>query len=626
MLHVLYVLHLCCIISLRYLIMKLWFDKRLSDPTYYVQIGVRNGKKVTSKNIAKIGKHSELLKQHPDPLAFARSEIKRMNEEKDLKKVQLIIDLEKRLQSCDDLSSRSTSRNIGYFLLDQIYKDMHVDDFFKNIMQERKATFDMSLINRTLTFDRILDPGSKLHSVQNLSKYYGSPSFDHQHVLRFMDIMEQHYDDYIAYLYQMSNKVIDRDTAICYYDCTNFYSEIEQADEDYIDKYTGERIQGFRKYGFSKQHMPNPLVQMGLCMDKDGIPMTMCVTRGNQSEKTTVLPAESKLIKAIEKSELIFCADAGLGTYDIRKFNSIGGRKFIITQSLKQLPATLKEAVFNDHDYKLLSDDRCIKIETLKAFDPASNLSLYEDKAYKVVDASKELTMEFYEERIVGNRKKMVKAKATLQQQVIITFSRKMYEYQRNIRNKQIERAKKMIEEKDPEAIKKGPNDVRRFIKKKAYTKESYILDEEKIREEERYDGYYALATNIYDMPLKSILKIAANRYKIEECFRIIKTDMNGRPFYHQLKKRIIAHFMICYTALLLYRLLEVKLDRNGTHFTTRQIIDTLKNMNVAEIDPFVYKSLYTNSKALEAMMTLYPLDLDKEYYLKTRLDKFLKR
>src|SRR5699024_9599825 len=202
---------------------------------------------------------------------------------------------------------------------------------------------------------------------------------------------------------------------------------------------------------------------------------------------------------------------------------------FIITQSLKQLPATLKEAVFNDHDYKLLSDDRCIKIETLKTFDPASNLSLYEDKAYKVVDASKELTMEFYEERIVGNRKKMVKAKATLQQQVIITFSRKMYEYQRNIRNKQIERAKKMIEEKDPEAIKKGPNDVRRFIKKKANTKESYILDEEKIREEERYDGYYALATNIYDMPLKSILKIAANRYKIEECFRIIKTDMNGR-------------------------------------------------------------------------------------------------
>ena len=290
------------------------------------------------------------------------------------------------------------------------------------------------------------------------------------------------------------------------------------------------------------------------------------------------------------------------------------------------MPATLKEAVFNDHDYKLLSDDRCIKIETLKTFDPASNLSLYEDKAYKVVDASKELTMEFYEERIVGNRKKMVKAKATLQQQVIITFSRKMYEYQRNIRNKQIERAKKMIEEKDPEAIKKGPNDVRRFIKKKANTKESYILDEEKIREEERYDGYYALATNIYDMPLKSILKIAANRYKIEECFRIIKTYMNGRPFYHQLKKRIIAHFMICYTALLLYRLLEVKLDRNGTHFTTRQIIDTLKNMNVAEIDPFVYKSLYTNSKALEAMMTLYPLDLDKEYYLKTRLDKFLKR
>jgi len=604
--------------------MKLMYNKNAKDPIYYVQVGIRQGKKTTTKNIARIGKHSELLRDHSDPLAYAREYVRKLNEQKEMVDITLYLNFAHKLLPSDDDVSRSLVFNTGYLVLDRIYRDLNIRTVLEKMMSETRATFDLNQIVRFLVFDRILDPGSKLHTVCHLDSYYERPRFDYQHVLRGMDVLSENFDNYICHLYEASSKIIKRDTTVCYYDCTNYYSEIETADEDTVDEYTGEIIEGFRKYGLSKDHKPNPLVQMGLFMDSDGIPMSMCLTKGNEAETNTVLPLEKKLVRIIKNSDFIYCADAGLGSYDIRKFNAMGGRRFIVTQSLKKLPDTLKEAVFNDSHYRLLSNGREISIETMKSFDPASNLSLYQDRAYKVEDASKELVMDFPEERIIRGKKKTAKAKATLGQRIIITFSRKSYEYQRKIRAGQIERAKKLLKTSDPEAIKKGANDVRRFIRRKASTKESYILDEEKIREEEKYDGYYIIATNVYDKSVQEILDISSKRYRIEECFRITKNDFVSRPYYHRLKERIIAHFMLCYTALLIYRLLEVQLDRNGTHFTTRQIIETLKNMNVTDFDGFIYKSLYTDSRTLQAIMKIYPLKLDHQYYLKTTLDKLI--
>lgn len=600
------------------------YNKNATDPIYYVQVGIRQGKKTTTKNIARIGRHSELLRDHSDPLAYAREYVRKLNEQKEMVDITLYLNFAHKLLPSDDDVSRSLVFNTGYLVLDRIYRDLNIRTALEKMMSETRATFDLNQIVRFLVFDRILDPGSKLHTVCHLDSYYERPRFDYQHVLRGMDVLSENFDNYICHLYEASSKIIKRDTTVCYYDCTNYYSEIETADEDIVDEYTGEIIEGFRKYGLSKDHKPNPLVQMGLFMDSDGIPMSMCLTKGNEAEMNTVLPLEKKLVRIIKNSDFIYCADAGLGSYDIRKFNAMGGRRFIVTQSLKKLPDTLKEAVFNDSHYRLLSNGREISIETMKSFDPASNLSLYQDRAYKVEDASRELVMDFPEERIIRKKKKTVKAKATLEQRIIITFSRKSYEYQRKIRAGQIERAKKLLKTSDPEAIKKGANDVRRFIRRKASTKESYILDEEKIREEEKYDGYYIIATNVYDKSVQEILDISSKRYRIEECFRITKNDFVSRPYYHRLKERIIAHFMLCYTALLIYRLLKVQLDRNGTHFTTRQIIETLKNMNVTDFDGFIYKSLYTDSRTLQAIMKIYPLKLDHQYYLKTTLDKLI--
>lgn len=616
--------------------MKLYFDKRLSDPTYYAQIGIRNGKKVTSKNVKKFGKHSELLQITDDPLAYVKEEIRKMNEEYRTGKVEysLTADFNERVRHTDAMASSRNDLNIGYLFLQKFIGKLKLKKFFKEKTAGRKVTFDCYTILRFLTYARILDPLSKFATCHRLDTYYEKPSFDYQHVLRFMDLLEEHYDDYLAWLYKQSNSIVKRDTSVLYYDCSNFYFECEQADEDIVDEVTGEVLKGLRQYGVSKEHRPNPIVEMGLFMDHDGIPITMCLHPGNTNEQLTAIPLEKEVTRMLAQAKFIYCADAGLGSYNIRKFNSMGGRAFIVTQSIKKLSDTLKKAVFDDYDYRLLSDDTPVTIEFLKSFDrhQKSNLGLYNDQAYKVIEADKALDLGLYEEVTLKNGK-TVKRKATgiLKQRIIITFSRKMMEYQRAVRSRQIERAKKILNSKDPEEIKKGPNDVKRFMKRVAKTKSGekamvkYQLDQDRIAEEEKYDGYYAVATNLAD-PAKEILAISHNRYKIEDCFRVMKTSFDGRPINHRLPERIKAHFLICFTALLIYRLMEKKLDEQNTHVTTDAFITTLKNMNVANIHDIEYMALYDGSKALDALTQLTLLPLDRKHYRPKELNSMIKK
>ena len=616
--------------------MKLYFDKRLKDPTYYGQQGFRNGKKVTSKNIIKFGKHSELLKITDDPEVYVREEIRKWNEEYRSGKVEytLSADFNQRVPHTNDPASSSTWLNIGYFFLQELMKGLRLRDFFHQKTKDRKITFDCYTISRFLTYARILDPLSKHATWHKLDTYYEQPDFDYQHILRFMDLLEENHDDYLAWLFRQSNTIVKRDTSVLYYDCSNFYFESEQPDEDVVDEVTGEIMKGMRQYGFSKEHRPNPIVEMGLFMDSRGIPITMCLHPGNTSEQLTAIPLEKEVMKMLPDAKFIYCADAGLGSYNIRKFNSMGGRTFIVTQSIKKMSGVLKQSVFNDYDYRLLSNDKPVTIAGMKSFDrfEEENLKLYNDFAYKVVDADKVLDLGLYEDVTLKNGRTMKrKAKGVLKQRIIITFSRKVMEYQRSVRSRQIERAKKLLELKDPEEIKKGPNDVKRFLKRTAKTKSGetavveYILDQDKIAEEEKYDGYYAVATNLQDHA-KDILAVSNKRYQIEECFRIMKTNFDGRPVNHRLQERIKAHFLICYTALLVYRLLEARLDDQGTHVTASNLITTLKNMNVANVHDIEYMALYNGSKALDALTRLTMLPLDRLHYRPKELNSMIKK
>lgn len=616
--------------------MKLYFDKRLKDPTYYGQQGFRNGKKVTSKNIINFGKHSELLKITDDPEDYVREEIRKWNEEYRSGKIEytLSADFNQRVPHTENAASSSTWLNIGYFFLQNLMKNLRLKEFFNQKTEGRKLSFDCYTISRFLTYARILDPLSKYATWHKLGTYYEQPDFDYQHILRFMDLLEENYDDYLAWLFKQSNSIIKRDTSVLYYDCSNFYFEAEQPDEDIIDEVTGEIVKGMRQYGFSKEHRPNPIVEMGLFMDSRGIPITMCLHPGNTSEQLTAIPLEREVMKMLPDAKFIYCADAGLGSYNIRKFNSMGGRAFIVTQSIKKMSDVLKQSVFNDYDYRLLSNDKPVTIAEMKNFDrfEEMNKKLYNDFAYKVVKADKVLDLGLYEDVTLKNGRTVKrKAKGVLKQRIIITFSRKVMEYQRAVRSRQIERAKKLLELKDPEEIKKGPNDVRRFLKRTAKTKSGetavveYILDKDKIAEEEKYDGYYAVATNLQDHP-KEILAVSNKRYQIEECFRIMKTNFDGRPVNHRLRERIRAHFLICYTALLVYRLLEAQLDDQGTHVTADDLITTLKNMNVANVLDIEYMALYNGSKALDALTQLTLLPLDRLHYRPKELNSMIKK
>lgn len=614
--------------------MKLNYDKNSKDPTYFIQKGYRIGKKTTTKNIARIGKHSELLKITDDPLAYAKLQVQKFNEEEQKNNkvtMEVTIDFAKTIKASNDLVSADTNLNIGYFFLQQLYHDLEIPSFFERITADSKITFDPNLVNRFLTFARILEPDSKLGTYDHLHRYYEQPDFDYVHILRTMDIMQEHYDEYLCHLFEKSSNIVKRNTSICFYDCTNYYFEIETDDTDYVDEVTGEIIKGFRKYGISKQYQPAPLVEMGLFMDADGIPLSMCITSGSDNEQTTAIPLEKKLISMFKGKKFIYCADAGLGSLNIRNFNSMGGRAFIVTQSVKILSDALKEAVFNDYDYKLLSSDKAISVEYLKTFDKTEEhfKNLYNDKAYKILEADKAVDLGFYETQYLKNGKtRKVQSKAIVKQKIIVTFSRKMMEYQRYIRNRQIERAQKLLRNMDPESYKKGPHDVTRFIKRTKTGETSsdiYELDRNAIAKEEKYDGYYAVATNLDDSA-QEIIQISANRYKIEDCFRVMKTNFSARPVYHQKRERIIAHFLICYTALLIYRLLEKKLDQQGTHFTVENIVETLKNMEVTNLEDICYSSVYNGSQVCTALNAAFDLGLNKKYYQPKELNKKIKK
>lgn len=610
--------------------MKLYYDKRLKDPTYYIQQGFRNGKKTTTKNIKRLGKHSELLLITDNPLEYAKNEVKKMNEEYRSGRSEFVVtmDFNERIPSTDSPCSNSTSLNIGYLYLKDIYAKLNLSDFFKSVTSDRKITYDCNKICQFLTYARILDPASKYGTYDKLDTYYEKPQVEYQHMIRFLDILDRNSDKYLKHLFDNSENIVKRDTSVMYYDCTNYFFETEKPDEEIVDEVTGEIILGLRQFGISKENKTSPIVEMGLIMDSHGIPISMCIHPGNTNEQLTAVPLEKEVIKMTGNKKFIYCADAGLGSYNIRKFNDMGGRAYIVTQSVKKLGQEIKDIVFNDSNYRLLSNDDAITLKEMRTFNKkdANNLSLYNDFAYKVIPANTAMDTGLYEEKVYKNgRTKKVKAKGTLHQYIIVTFSRKMMEYQRTIREKQLERAKKLLRLKDPEKIKKGPNDIRRFLKNTSSDTANYVLDMDKIHEEEKYDGFYAVATNLDDSA-KDILAVAQNRYKIEDCFRIMKTNFDARPVFLRKPERIRAHFLICYTALLIYRLMGCKLDDNLTHVTTSNLIKTLRNMNVVNMDDMYYKSIYSGSQALDALERCFELQLNRKYYRPSDLNKIVKK
>lgn len=523
---------------------------------YVIKTTYTNGKEHT-QIVEKLGTYDELLKKlnGQDPIEWAKKYIGELNQKELEENREVIV---KYSPSRVIAKGEQRSFNGGYLFLQQIYHELGLNKICTEISRKYKFTFDLNSILSRLLYARIIYPSSKLATFQLSTRFIEQPGFELQHIYRALEVIAGETDLIQSSLYNNSLKVSKRNTGILFYDCTNYFFEIEQED-------------GLKQYGPSKEHRPNPIVQMGLFTDGDGVPLAFCINKGNTNEQLTLKPLEQKILSDFNLSRFVVCTDAGLASNSNRKFNNKGERAFITTQSIKKLKGHLMEWALDPKGWSLADDGRIYDITSL--------------------DEKKDKDKVFHKERWIKENR--------LEQKIVVTYSIKYRDYQRNIRNSQIERAQKAIASKSIKLKKCNPNDYKRFIVKSHYTEdgeaakhEKYSIDAKLISKEEAFDGFYAVCTNLED-DASVIISVNRRRWEIEECFRIIKSEFKARPVYLSRDDRIIAHFTTCFISLVIYRLLEKKL--NGK-YTCMEIIDGLRNMNFLEIKGDGYTPTYTRT------------------------------
>lgn len=553
-------------------------------PTYYIQKSIRVGDKISKKTVERLGTIDEIKARcgDQDPIEWATNYAKELTlkEKESMKKISLncspaqLIDMNTR-RSC----------NVGYLFLRDLYYSLGLKSICNTITEKYKFKYDLNEILSNLIYTRILAPGSKRASISDAGKFLEQPKSNLHQIYRALEVLAKENNYIQAELYKNSQQVVSRKKGILYYDCTNYYFEIEEEDD-------------FRKYGVSKEHRPNPIVQMGLFMDADGIPLSFSLFEGSQNEQPSMTPLEEKIIKDFDTSGFIVCTDAGLSSAANRRFNNRSGRKFVTTQSIKKLKGFLREFCLGDDGWHLEGSRKTYKISEL--------------------DAEKDYEKTFYKDRCINED--------GLEQHLIVTYSLKYASYQKAVRERQIERAKKLVN--NPSVLnKKNANDPKRFIEQEKCTDNGEIashyvtaINQEQIDREAMYDGFYAVCTNLEDKP-SSIIRINRKRWEIEECFRIMKTEFKARPVYLSRKDRITAHFMTCFISLIIYRILEKKLDEK---FTCEEIIGTLKDMNMLIIPGEGYIPTYTRTNLTDALHDAFGFRTDYQITSQKNMRKIL--
>ena len=484
--------------------------------------------------------------------------------------------------------------NVGYLFLEKIYNQLKIKDICNSIQDKYQFHFDLNEILSYLVYARIIYPSSKLETFKQCQNFIEQPKFKLHDEYRALSYIADNMDYIQEELFNNSNKVIERNSKVIYYDCTNYFFEID--DEDDI-----------RKYGISKEHRPNPIVGMGLFMDGDGLPLSCNIYPGNQNEQKTLIPEETKIVNnfKLNDTKIILCTDAGLSSDDIKKFNIKDGRAFVITQSLKKLKDEYKTKAFDKSDWRIPGDlKKVYNLETIEN-DEVLRKQYYDILFYKIIETETK----------------------SVKQDLIVTFCFKYFDYNRNIRNSQIERAKKSIENNQVTRKGKNQNDYRRFINSINSTDDgevaentSYSINQSVIDDEEKYDGYYALTTNLIG-DINEIFKIVKGRWEIEESFRIMKSDFLARPVNLSREDRIKAHFMTCFISLFIYRLLEKKLDYK---YTTSEILDTLRNMDMLEQKGLGFEPEYERTNITDDLHELFKFNTDLEIVSYKKMKKIL--
>ena len=571
--------------------MRLQITKSTNAECFYVVKSIYENKRRTNKVIEKLGNLEEVRKKAgaKDPYLWAKEYVQELNRlEKEGTEPVVISKFDpSNLQT----KGLQTGYCCGYLFLQKIYHELGLHGICAEISKRHKFEYDLDNILSRLIYGRVLNPTSKLGTMEYSEKLLEQPKFELHQIYRALEVLAKENDFIQAELYKNSLKLSKRNDRILYYDCTNYFFEIEEEDD-------------FRKYGHSKEHRPNPIVQMGLFLDGDGIPLAFCISPGNTNEQATLKPLEKKIIHDFSKASFVVCTDAGLSSTANRKFNDIAGRAFITAQSIKQMKDYQKEWALDDDGWRLPGSNTNYKLSEI-----LNNEEMFE--------AYRERT--FFKERWINE--------SGLEQRFIVTFSIKYMLYHRQLRDQQLQRALKMIE-KPREASRQSQADPRRFLKATAATADGeiaeqkvYSIDEEKFLEESRYDGFYAVATNLED-DAESIVRLNSGRWEIEESFRIMKSEFNARPVYLSRADRITAHFLTCFLALTVYRYLE---KRIGGKYTCSETVSALRGMLLRKIDSSCYLPVYTRTDLTDALHEAFGFRTDYEVLTGKMMKKILK-
>ena len=572
--------------------MRLGWTKTKYSVSYYVQKTIYVDGKNKSLVVRRLGSEKYIRETYgvADPKAWAKEQVRLMNEAEKEDSAKFNIEL----RAGTDLPlDTQHCFNGGYLFLQQVYYELGLDRICAMIRTRHGFSYNLNSILSRLVYTRILYPASKLSSYKDSGRFIEQPDFELHQIYRALSVLAEESDYIQARLFRNTMAIQERRTEVIYYDCTNFYFEIEEAEDD-------------KQFGVSKENRPLPIVEMGLFMDRDGIPLAFCINPGNESEQLSLIPLEKKLMEKFDMSRFIVCTDAGLSSNTNRYFNSYGKadatRDFITTQSVKKLKAHLKKWALAPEGWRLSGSDGRTTYN-VNELDEAECL----DRIYYKSRWIKEKV----EVTIDGQSRKV-----ELEQQLIVTYSIKYRNYLRSIRNRQVERARKAVAAGAKAVERKRQNDPKRFIKVNHATKDGDVaeqaacyIDEDAIAKEEQYDGFYAVCTSLEDGP-EPIIKVNQRRWEIEECFRIMKSEFQARPVYLKLQDRIVAHFITCFISLIVYRYLERKLDNR---YTVGQIIDTLQEMNFLKYEGKGYQPTYTRTELTDALHEAFGFCTSKE-------------
>lgn len=564
--------------------MKVCISKSKNTTIYYLSKSVRIGNRTTTKTVEKIGTYDEIKGKCGDmePLEWAKKYAAKRSAEEKAAKQDVIMKC-----SSSMLIDKNVRRscNAGYLFLLDIYYSLGIDKICAEISEKYKFEYDLNEILSLLVCSRIIAPGSKRSSLEEANGFVEQPKCSLHQIYRALEVIAKENDFFQSQLYKNSQSITERRKDVLYYDCTNYYFEIEDEDD-------------FRKYGVSKEHRPNPIVQMGLFIDSDGIPLSFSVFDGNFSEQPSMTPLEKKILQDFDTSDFVVCTDSGLSSIANRRFNSIQGRGFVTAQSIKKLKGFLQDFCLGDDGWYLPGSDRKYKLSEL--------------------DEEKDCDRVFYKDRWINEN--------DLEQHLIVTYSIKYRNYQRAVRGRQIVRAEKLAE--NPSSLsRKKENDPKRFVMQEHCTTDGEAaektitsLDQNRIDNEMKYDGFYAVCTNLED-DVSDIIRINQKRWEIEECFRIMKTEFKARPVYLSRRDRITAHFTTCFTALVIYRMLEKKLENR---FTCEEIIGTLRDMNMMIAPGEGYIPTYTRTDLTDALHGAFGFRTDYQITSQKNMRKIL--